>query len=460
MNEVAALQSSLKTWPLGLPVLQAIREDPLGLADRLHATHGDLAHLKVLTTRICYVFNPELARSVLVEHHADFAKDQRALDLFQTIHGANVITTEGAEWERQRRILTPMFAPKRIAAYAGLMASSAEEGILVELPRRCGESAIVDVDRLMTRITMDVILRVLFSYRGTREQADAVGVSMRALSQQLMREFFWPLRPPAWAPYPGRAAKARHLAVIRDMLDAQIDARRKELVGNAEVPSDILGMMLVPADGEAASADGHLTDTEIRDNCVGLFGAGHDTSASALTWWLALMAEHRDIAVEVREELQGQSDPTEARLLNATIKEAMRLYPPSTSLFSRRALRDVQLGELAIAKGSLVVIPIWSLHHDHRWFPEPETFQPQRFMSGAPAIPRGAFMPFGAGPHFCIGQQFAMVEMAVIAAQLINRYDVAFETGTTLPCPEVDLVLKPKERLRLRFTARANTARE
>ena len=95
-------------------------------------------------------------------------------------------------------------------------------------------------------------------------------------------------------------------------------------------------------------------------------------------------------------------------------------------------------------------------HRDHRWFPDPEAFRPQRFMPEAPAIPRGAFMPFGAGPHFCIGQQFAMVEMAVIAAQLIRRYDVAFESGTTLPCPQVDLVLKPKEMLRLRFTARAD----
>ena len=210
MRDVAASQLPVKIWPLGLPLVQAIREDPLGLADRLHAIYGDVAHLKVLTTRICYVFSPELARSVLVEHHPDFAKDQRALDLFQTIHGANVITTEGAEWERQRRILTPMFAPKRIASYAGAMASAAEDGLKMQLPCRRGASDVVDVDRLMTRITMDVILRVLFSYRGSREQADAIGISMRALSNQLMREFFWPLRPPAWAPYPGRAAKAKH----------------------------------------------------------------------------------------------------------------------------------------------------------------------------------------------------------------------------------------------------------
>jgi cytochrome P450 len=115
-------------------------------------------------------------------------------------------------------------------------------------------------------------------------------------------------------------------------------------------------------------------------------------------------------------------------------------------------VRDVRLGDHVIGKHSIVVISIWSLHRDSRWFPEPEVFQPERFMPGAPSIPRSAFMPFGVGPHFCLGQQFAMVEMALIAARLICHHDIAFEQGASLPVAEVDLVLKPKQPLRLRFT--------
>jgi cytochrome P450 len=109
------------------------------------------------------------------------------------------------------------------------------------------------------------------------------------------------------------------------------------------------------------------------------------------------------------------------------------------------------VGLLASAKGSLVIIPIWSMHHDKRWFPEPDEFQPERFMPGAPTIPRSAYMPCGAGPHFFLGQQFAMTEMALIAAKLMRLYDVSLEHGATLPEAIVDLVLKPKTRLQVRF---------
>ena len=444
----------------GLPMLRAIREDPLGLAERLHAEQGDMAWLKILSTRICYVFNPETVRQVLVEHQEDFVKEDRMLRIFQTVHGKNVISTDGELWARQRRILSPAFAPKRMQAYVELMTSAAEQGIRLELPGGIGDSVVVDVDRLTTRITMDVILRALFSYEGSREQADDVGRAMRTLTRQTMRELFWPLVPPAWAPYPGRSAKRRSLAVIHRLIDSQIALRRRRSNGVERTHPDILDLLLTSDDDQHVSSDAALTDQEVRDNCIGLFGAGHDTSASALTWWLGLMASHPQIAEQVREEIRGLPDGSissakglaEARLLNATIKEAMRLYPPSTGTFSRQAVRDVRLGDHVIAKHSIVVISIWSLHRDSRWFADPKVFRPERFMPGAPGIPRSAFMPFGVGPHFCLGQHFAMVEMALIAARLIRQHDISFEQGASLPVAEVDLVLKPKQPMRLRFT--------
>ena len=140
--------------------------------------------------------------------------------------------------------------------------------------------------------------------------------------------------------------------------------------------------------------------------------------------------------------------------LNATIKEAMRLYSPSTALFTRVALRAVVIGATPVSKGTLVVIPIWNLHHDARSFADPEVFRPDRFMPDAPAIPRGAYMPFGAGPHFCLGQHFASIEMALIAAHLVRNFDLALEDGVGLPKPFVDVALKPKTPLRVRFTRR------
>ncbi|GLQ87274.1 cytochrome P450 [Dyella flagellata] len=453
-------QSPIRPWPFGLPLLQAIRRDPLALAQSLHKQHGDIASVKVLSTHIYYLFRPEAARQVLVEHQEDFEKDQRPLDILQSVHGANVITTEGAVWERQRRILTPAFAPKRIEACAKLMAAAADECASQELPQEVGANAIIDVDALTTLITMDVILRALFSYHYQREEAAAVSQAIRSLSKQLMRELFWPVRAVPWLPYPGRAEKERSTALVRDLIRARIEARRQAMSAGAEAGEDILGLMLAARDEQATAPDAGLSDQEILDNCVGLFGAGHDTSATALTWWIGLMAMHPEIAARVRDELRGLPEDRasavktimEARLLNATIKEAMRLYPPSTATFSRRALRDVPIDGQVIAKGALVLIPIWSLHHDPRWFPEPDAFRPERFMPGAPVLPRSAFMPFGIGPHFCLGQQFATVEMALIAARLVRNHDFALDQATALPAPEVNLVLKPRERLKVRFT--------
>lgn len=454
-------QTSVRQWPLGLPVLQAVRRDPLDFAQRLHAQRGDVAVVKVLFTRIYYLFCPETVRQVLVEHQDDFVKDERARDIMQSVHGANVITTEGEVWERQRRILTPAFAPKRIAACAQLMAAAADEYIGQALPAEAGASTVVDVDDLTSRITMDVILRALFSYRYECGEASAASQAVRALNRQLMQEFFWPLRPLVMRlPYPGRARKAKNLAVIRNLIRARIDARRREPTHPADAGEDILGLMLAARDGQASASSAALSEEEILDNCVGLFGAGHDTSATALIWWIGLMATHPDIAAQVREELRGLPEDhvpavrqiMEARMLHATIKEAMRLYPPSTAMFSRRARRDVQIDGQEIPKGSLILIPIWNLHHDPRWFSEPDAFRPERFLSGAPALPRNAFMPFGIGPHFCLGQQFATVEMALIAARLIRHYEFSLDRSTSLPIPEVNLVLKPRERLRVRFT--------
>lgn len=453
-------QAPVRPWPFGLPLLHAIRRDPLGFPARLHAQHGDIARLKVLSTDVYYLFRPEAARQVLVNHHDDFAKDERVLEIMQSVHGANVITTEGALWERQRRMLAPAFAPKRIVACATLMAAAADECVSRELPAEVGASTVVDVDGLTTRITMDVILRALFSYRYQPTEAAAVSTAIRALSRQLMREFFWPLRPVAWLPHPGRTEKLRNLAVIHKLIRARIEARRRDAANDACTTEDILGLMLAARDEQAEAPQKALSETEILDNCVGLFGAGHDTSATALTWWIGLMAMHPDIATRVRDEVRSLPEDhvlavkeiAEAKLLNATIKEAMRLYPPSVATFSRRALRDVELDGQTIGKGALVIIPIWNLHHDERWFPEPGAFRPERFLPGAPTLPRSAFMPFGIGPHFCLGQQFATVEMALIAARLIRHHDFSLDHRTALPAPEVTLVLKPRERLNVRFT--------
>jgi cytochrome P450 len=262
-----------------------------------------------------------------------------------------------------------------------------------------------------------------------------------------------------WLPYPGRAAKLRHLQTLNTLIATHIQARARGDAGR----NDVLEMLLAARDDAPTTGSASLTSQEVHANCILLFTAGFDTASSALTWWIGLMATHPEVADQLRREIDDagtSSLEAIARLpwLNATIKEAMRLYSPSTALFTRVALRDVVIGETPVAKGTLVAIPIWNLHRDGRSFPDPDSFRPERFLPDAPPIPRSAWMPFGAGPHFCLGQHFATIEMALIAAHLVHNFDFALEPGAVLPEPFVDVALKPKTTLRVRFTRRAASA--
>jgi len=362
----------LRTSPLGLPLLTYIQKDPLGAASCLQRQFGDVARVHILFRRIYYFFSPEAARQILVDHHADFTREARQLRVFETVQGKNVLTTEGPDWERQRRILAPGFSPKRICGYMSLMNAALEDCMNTELPTEPGRSVTVEVDALTTRITMDVILRTLFSYATTQVEANTVSIAVRALTRQSMRELFWAFIPPKWMPYPGRAAKLHHLQTINTLIATHIKARACE-PNASDTKHDVLNMMLEARDDEPTTGTATLTSQEIHDNCIVLFGAGFDTSSSALTWWIGLMATHPDVAARLRRELDlayantgAPEDIARLPYLNATLKEAMRLYPPSTALFTRVALRDVLIGETPVARGTLVVIPIWCLHHDAR----------------------------------------------------------------------------------------------
>jgi cytochrome P450 len=447
----------LKTPGLGLPLLRAIQRDPLGVAQQFRRNHGDIVGMTILFQKIYYLFAPDAARQVLALHQEHFAKEPRQLRIFRSTQGINVLTTEGADWQRQRRILMPQFMPKKLTAYLALMAAATDAGIREQLPTHAGEEHLLDVDRFTTRLTMDVILRALFSYRASRQESDRLSRVIRALAAQSMRELFWLFAPPDWLPYPGRRAKISHRSQLHNLIASQIRSRRRGATGPEDPtgrPADLLEMLRTARDDTAAAATDTLSDQEIHDNCLVIFLAGHDTSATALTWWLGLMAAHPQIAAQVRDEVTTADTPARLPFLNATLKEALRLYPPATGTFSRVAQRALRVGDVDIPKGAIVTIPIWNIQHDERWFDAPESFRPERFMPGAPDIVRGAYLPFGAGPHFCLGQHFATAELELIAARLIREYDVALAPGQSLPTPVVDLALKPGRPLFLKFTRR------
>ena len=441
----------------GLPALAAMRRDYLGMIAAQRPL-GDLVRLQILGERTVDLFHPEQVREVMVDHADALVRWKRGPEVFAELMGQSVLVTEGATWQRQRRMLMPAFTPKRVAGYAALMTEAATAGLAGV---RDGEVA---MDSLLSHMTMDVISRTLFSQPIGGDTA-AAAEAVQVLSETALAEMFWPVTLPDWLPLPGKAAKRRASRLIHGLLARHIDARRASGDGGGGA-TDLLGMLLALRDEGAGDAAGTaLSPQEVYDQCMVSFQAGHETSATALLWWSWLLAAHPQVQAQARAEVDavlagrtpGADDLAALPLLGATLKEAMRLYPPVAAVMTRRLTRAVRVGGVTLPARTLVRVTPWVLHRDPRWWAEPLAFRPERFLPSpqgqAPDIPRGAYIPFGLGPRVCLGQHFAVLEMTLIAALLLQRFELA-PAGTVAPRPRMAVTLRPEGGLRLRLTRR------
>jgi len=440
----------------GLPLLREMRADYLGFIARLQRDHGDVTSMRLGKERAVDIFDPALAREVLVNHADHLVRWERGIEVFEQLFGRSVLVTEGNTWQRQRRMLQPAFTPARVAGYAGLMREAAANALDEAVPRAAAE-ADVDMGDMFSRLAMDVIMRTLFNSSAPGDARDAAH-AVRVVSECAMHEMFWPMTLPDWLPLPGKAAKRKAMRTLLGLVDRHIRARA---TSSAAPPSpDLLGMLLSLRDEEHGEP---LSHQEVFDQCMVTFQAGHETSATALLWWSLLLAEHPAEAARVQQEVDavlgdrapGPQDMAALPRLTASLKEAMRLYPPIAALLTRRATEDLQLGRWKIPRGTLLRITPWVLQRDARVFDQPEFFRPERFMPDAPPPPRGAWMPFGAGPRVCIGQHFAMLEMTLIAAMLLQRYTLERPAGAPPWRSVMHVTLRPEGDVRLRLRRRS-----
>ncbi|NRF70225.1 cytochrome P450 [Aquincola sp. S2] len=428
-----------------------MKADYTGTMQQLHARHGDAVYMRLGPVRSYCFAHPELVREVLVEKGASFIRWRRAMEVFSRAHGQSVLITEGTPWQRQRRMLQPVFAPKRFEAYAQQMAATGAAGLdaLVIAP-----DGRLDFEQAMTRLTMDVILRTMFGSHAPADAA-AVGDAVRVLGHAAMREMFLPFAVPQWVPLPWRRASRRALARL-DALIGGVIAQRRARPHEPAGPDDLLAMLMAATDEEGDGAG--LADHEVRDQCMTMFLAGHETTASALTWWGWAMAAHPDVAARAAAEVDavlagrppGHADLARLPWLGQTLKETLRLWPPAAGLFTREAIEDVRIGDWLLPAGALAVTTPYVMHRDPRWFPEPERFDPERFApERAAQLPRGAYLPFGVGPRVCIGNNFALMEMVLLAALMLQRFQFALPAGAPPPRPSLNVSLRPAQRLEL-----------
>ncbi|MFY7866609.1 cytochrome P450 [Roseateles sp.] len=446
--------SSLPPGPpchlFGIPEAIKLGRDYLGHLQGLQQRYGDVIYMRFGKLRDYSFFHHEHLRELLLSGHDRMIRWERATEVFGAVHGNSVLVAEGKAWNEKRRMMQPGFSPKRVAGFAAAMVDAGSAAL-----NSWPDQAQLDLDfeQAMTRVTMDVIMRTLFS-SAANEEARLAEEAVRVLSVEGMKELYWPKSAPLWAPW--KAGKRRSMLALDALIRQHIMAR-KALQG--EAPDDLLTMLM-----QLRHEDGQpLSDTELRDECMTTFLAGHETSAAALTWWGWCMAANREAARLAREEvdrvLQGRTpsfeDLPQLTYLSQTIKETLRLYPAGPALMSRRTTAPIEIAGLTIPAGALIRLTPGITQRDARWFPEPEAFKPERFAPGAPEIPRGAYMPFGAGPRVCLGSHFAQTEITLIAALLLQRYEIQPVPGEAAPRPVLNITLRPAKPLRLRLLRRA-----
>lgn len=436
---------------LGLKFITRFRDEPLALLSELARDYGDVAFVRAAHLRLCFVQHPDLAHEVLVAQGKNFLKQAKILDVFRQVDGDSVFTTEGAVWLRRRRLVQKAFQPGLMAGYAR------QTGELTRQALDCWQDgATLDFVDAMTHLTLKIICRTMFGLDASRE-APELGAAVRVLSEAFTREAGKPWRWPLWTPLPSVRRKRQAIATLHGLIEGVIRRRRAE----PTEAGDLLSLLLRAVDDEG---DGRgLDDLEVRNEAVTMFNAGHDTTAAALSWAGYLLATHPEVqealAAEVREVL-GDRPPELADLprltgIDRAVKETLRLYPPAWILAVREAQADTRLGDYAIPRGSWVYISPYALGRDPRWFDDPERFDPDRFApERAGSIPRGAYLPFGAGPHLCVGQAFAGMEMGLVLASLVARFRLELASDQGPVEAEPVIALRPRGGLRLRLVAR------
>ena len=426
--------------------LGIIREAPLAFLCALHARFGDVVRHRSGETTVTLVNRPDLARRVLNDRTSTYTKtgtpDERML---VPLLGRGLLTSEGEQWRRQRRLAQPAFAHRQVVRFDGLMVAAAED-LAARWSQAAGTGRVVRVDHDLTSLTLVVVARSLLGADlsiGNRfaEAVDAVNAFMSH-------------HDPSGSGSVGDVAAFRQAVGFFDMIvGLLIQAGRAE----GEDAEHLLGALLRARSENLA--DG-FTTRELRDQVLTLLMAGHETTAKALTWTLWLLDRHPDVRRRLEEEvdtvLDGRSptadDLESLAFCRKVLLESMRLYPP-VWLLSRMATEDDELGGFFVPAGSLVCISPYLLHRRPADWPRPEEFGPDRFDRVEDSATSFAYLPFGGGPRQCIGRSFALVEAQLVLATLVTRFRLTLQPGHVV-APEALVTLRPRDGLLMTVQAR------
>jgi len=428
--------------------------DPLKYMTQLAERYGDIVYFRSGRERFFLLNHPDHIKDLLVTSARKFAKG-RALERSRLLLGQGLLTSEGDFHLRQRRLMQPVFHRQRIAGYAEAMVAFA-----ARLRERWSDGQVIDIHQQMTALTLAIAGKTLFDADvegDTREVVEAISEAFSLFHLTLM-PFSELLEKIPFSPI-------RKLHRSRQRLDRIIyriiESRRR----SGEDRGDLLSMLLRAQDEESGvqGAPARMTNEQLRDECLTLFLAGHETTANALTWaWYLLTqnpqveaALHAEIDSALADRLPTFDDLDRLTYTEQIVAETLRLYPPAW-IVGRRALEGHEFGPYKIPPRSLVAASQWITHHDARYFPDPYKFDPERWTPAARAARhKFCYFPFAAGPRQCIGEGFAWAEAMLVLTTVAQRWRLELVPNQKIEVKPV-ITLRPAGPVMMTLRKRGN----
>ena len=398
-------------------VMREFNRDQLSFIERAQREYGDVVWMRFLYVPAIFLYHPDDVEYVLVTNPKNFIKSMTLRsNFFQRLVGNGLLTSQGEEWKRARRLSQPAFHRERVASYAQVMVDYSRR-----LTSKWSEGENRDIHTDMMRLTLGIVVQCLFS-ADVSHDVDEVGATLKELIKPFASQATLKWILDNRLPTPAHLRFHRLAKKIDNVVYRIISERRA--TGKDE--GDLLSMLLAARDEDGSQ----MTDRQLRDEVMTLFLAGHETTALTLAWSWYLLGTNpeaeRKFHAELDEVLGGRA-PTAADLprlkfTEQIAKESMRLYPPAYGL-GREAIEECEIGGYRVPKGTQVFMFQWATQRDPRFYDEPLAFRPERWTEDfIEHLPKYAYFPFGGGPRVCIGASFAMMEVILCLATIGQKF--------------------------------------
>jgi cytochrome P450 len=431
-------------------------------------SYGDIAHFKFGRQHVYLLNNPNYIEDVLIRNYKNFIKS-KGLQVSKRLLGEGLVTSEGEYHDRQRRIIQPAFHPNLIKKYGDIMTAYA-----VNICQRWEDGITLDIHKEMVHVTSAIISKAVLGSDIRSEEGNQVGDALLTCAEyfnRLLMQFGELIEkiPILHVNKGFQQAKKKLDSIVYNMIKEHRDNESRR-----ETKEDLLYTLLQAQDAEAGIR--RMTDSELRDEVMTIFLAGHETTANALTWTFYLLSQNPTVEAKLYGELcsvlgnskdsSNTSSSTSGKKRIPTIedvpkleytekvfRESMRLYPPAWTI-GRQAINDYRLAKYLIPAGSIILMSQYVMHRNPLYFSDPELFYPDRWTKEAKSqLPRFSYFPFGGGIRGCVGEPFAWMEGILLIATICHWWKMHHEPNHKVELKPL-ITLRPKYGMRMKLERR------